>query len=120
MTLARLEALEERRAIKIRHARHDAAFIVATLFNVHRGGKGEAVSPFDFLPGFEVDPVAKEAEDRRTAAVRGVRAVFAMMPDKATSEQVKERIGKIIDRLLAQGYTDAEARGILSEAYPNL
>lgn len=118
LTLAQLEALEERRAIEIRHARHDAAFIVSTLFNLNRGSGSDPLTPYDFLPGFEQDPDEKEAEDKRKAAVRGVRAAFAMQPVNISAAAVKSMKARILIRLQDQGYMDAE--DIMREAYPNL
>jgi hypothetical protein len=115
LTLAQLEALDERRAIEIRHARHDAAFIVSAIYNASLGPGVEPLSPFDFLPGFEPDPEEREREQARKAIVSSIRQTLAMLP---TPEAVRTMRDKIVTRLKAQGYTDAE--DIIREAYPNL
>jgi hypothetical protein len=118
LTFPQFEALEERRAIQIRHARHDAAFIVATLLNVNRvSSDSDWCSPFDFLPGFERDPQEVEAEQRRREVVRSIRQTFINMPD-ASHERVQEARGKIIARLKERGYEDAEQ--LMTDAFPNL
>jgi hypothetical protein len=117
LTLAQLEALEERRAIQIRHARYDAAFIVSTLFNVNKSSDVEPVSPLDFLPGFEEDPEERETRQRRKEVIKSIRSTFAGMPG-AKAEDVKAMRDKIVRRLLANGHADAAE--IMTEAYPNL
>lgn len=117
ITLAQLEALEERRAIQIRHARHDASFIVATLFNLQRGDSAEVLSPFDFLPGFERDPDEVEAEKIRKETIADIRRTFTRMRG-ATMERVQEVRRKILDTLRERGFDRPEE--IITEAFPNL
>lgn len=116
ITLAQLEALEERRAVQIRHARHDAAFIVATLFNVN--GSGEHVSPLDFLPGFELDPAEVEAARWRKETIKGIRRTLGTLPKGTKPADVKILVSRMIQRLKDGGHDDAEQ--ILDEAFPNL
>lgn len=117
LTLAQLEALEERRAIAIRHSRHDAAFIVATLFNLNRTADIEPLSPYDFLPGFERDPEERAAEQRRKEIIKGIRSTFAGMIG-ASKAEVLEMRDKMVTRLQADGYEDAAE--IMTQAFPNL
>lgn len=118
LTLAQFEALEERRAIRIRHRRHDAAFIVSTLLNLNRGTTdSDWISPYDFLPGFERDPEEVEAEERRKNAIRSVRFTFLSLKN-ASQERVLEVREKLLSSLRGQGFSDPEA--MMTEAFPNL
>lgn len=118
LTFPQFEALEERRAIEIRHARHDAAFIAATLMNINRASSSEEwLSPFDFLPGFERDPAEIEAEHRRRDVVRSIRYAFLSMRN-LPREKVLEARDKMVARLKANGYENAEE--LMTEAYPDL
>jgi hypothetical protein len=117
LTLAQLEALEERRSIKIRHARFNAALMTAAIFNVHRSAETEALTPFDFLPGFERDPEEAEREFRRRAARKGLQVAMARLPNNTAPEMVRELKDKMIARLKASGFEDAEE--IWAEAFAN-
>lgn len=118
LTFAQYEALEERRTIRIRHARFDAALIVSTLYNINRAGDMEYLSPLDFLPGFEEDEDIKRARLARKQAVSGVRRSLAMLPMRTTAEAVAALVVKIKAGLKAAGHEDADA--IVTEAFPNL
>jgi hypothetical protein len=119
VTLAQLEALEERRAIQIRHARYDAALVAAAICNQNLPVGEIAISPFDFIPGFEPDPEEREALKLRKKITRNIRYAFAKLPGATTTpEQVRELRAKMVTRLQAQGHADAEE--ILKEAYPDL
>ena len=118
VTLAQLEALEERRAIKIRHARHDAAFVVSAILNTNLPSGTEPFTPFDFLPGFEQDPEVVETRKRRKKVIASIRSTFAKLPPGTTPAKVQELRASIVARLEAQGYKDAAE--MMTEAYPNL
>lgn len=117
LTLAQLEALEERRAIQIRHARHDAAFIVSAMLNANRAPDMEALTPYDFLPGFEEPEDEREARQRRKEIIRGIRVTFAALGG-ASAEEVKGMRDKMVARLKVDGHADADE--IMGEAFPNL
>lgn len=115
LTLAQLEALEERRAIAIRHARYDAALVAAAVLNANAQG-AEPLTPFDFLPGFEEPEEDRLARQHRKEVIKSIRHTLAALA--AQPEEVKVMRLKIIDRLKSQGHEDAEA--IMTEAFPNL
>lgn len=117
MTLGQLEALEERRAIEIRHARFNAALVTAALINSHRASDSRAITPFDFLAGFETDPEEQDQAERLRAVKHGVAVAFSRLPDRITTEQWQEFRAKIVSRLLVSGYTDAEQ--IVNEVIPH-
>lgn len=116
MTLAELEALEERRATDLRHARYNAALVASAIYNVNRAEDVEPVSPFSFIPGYEPDPVDEEQKKRRRGAVQSIRVAMSRLPDGVKPEAVVELKGKMIARLKGQGYEDAE--DIMREAFP--
>lgn len=117
VTLAQLEALEERRAIQIRHARYDAALVAAAICNVNLPAGEIPISPFDFLQGFEQDPEEREALKRRKEIVKNIRVAFAKLPVGTSAAAVQGLRAKMVSRLQAQGYDGEE---ILKEAYPDL
>ncbi len=117
VTLAQLEALEERRAIQIRHARYDAALVAAAICNQNLPAGEIAISPFDFIPGYEPDPEEREALKRRKEIVKNIRIAFAKLPFVTTAAAVQELRAKMVGRLQAQGLDGEE---ILKEAYPDL
>lgn len=114
LSLAEFEAFEDRRAIEIRHARHDAAFVVASMFNL-QGAKG--VTAYDFLPGFQREPEEVEAEQQRRDVVREIRRTF-VRHSNATADQVRIIRGQIVSDLKRRGFEDAEV--LIAEAYPSL
>lgn len=119
LTFPQFEALEERRTIRIRHERFNAALIASGLYNVNRHGDAEPLSPFDFLPGYEADEQVKEAERERKAIIRGIRQTLGRLPKgENTPERVAELVVKMKERLRANGHDDADA--IMTEAFPNL
>lgn len=113
MTLAQLEALEERRTIELRHARFNAALVASTLYNINRPKDVDPLSAFDFLPGFDKDPAEIEQTKQRRAMVHNIRATFAMLPPGANAVGLRVTM---IDRLRANGHEDAEE--MFTEAYP--
>lgn len=84
---------------------------------MNRAPDADWLSPFDFLPGFEDDPEEKAAAARHKEILRGIRVTLAMLPDGTTPEEVTALKAKMVTRLQAQGYEDAEQ--IVKEAYPN-
>lgn len=117
MTLAQFEALEDRRATAIRHARFNAALITSALVNVNLSGEADALSPFDFLPGYELDPEEIEKAKLRKSTKRAIALHFAQMPG-ASMEEVLEEKARVIQRLTASGIEDAEE--LIREVYPDL
>jgi hypothetical protein len=116
LTLAELEALEERRATELRYARFNAALVASAICNVNRAADAEPVSPFSFIPGFEPDPVDEAQRKRRRGAVQSIRVALSRLPDGVTTEAVLELKGKMIARLQGQGFEDAA--DIMREAFP--
>jgi hypothetical protein len=116
ITLAQLEALEERRAIQIRHARYDAALIAAAVLNANMPEGVEPVSPFDFLWGFEEPEEDRAARQHRKVLIKGIRHTLAAIASSPVEVQTMRT--KIIERLRADGHEDAEQ--IMTEAFPNL
>lgn len=116
MTLAQLEALEERRAIEIRHARFNAALITSAILNAHKAADTRFISPFDFMPGFERDP---EAQDEKRESIKaGIAVAFNRLPNKTTLAELQDLKGKMIERMKEQGRADAAE--IFAEVFPNL
>lgn len=86
--------------------------------NINRASSSEEwLSPFDFLPGFERDPAEIEAEHRRRDVVRSIRYAFLSMRN-LPREKVLEARDKMVARLKANGYENAEE--LMTEAYPDL
>jgi hypothetical protein len=117
LTLAQLEALEERRMIAVRHQRFNAALVASAIINVHRMADAPAISPFDFLAGYERDPEQEEKEKLRASVKRTIAFAFAQMFGK-TLEQVQAEKIKMIDRMRDNGIEDPE--GLIREVYPEL
>lgn len=102
MTLAHIEALEERRTISLRYGRFNAALVVSAMCGV---------SPFDLLPGFE--PTGEELQ--RKEIKKGIATAFMRLPIDVTPEEVSALREKIIERLKAQGHEEAE--DIMNEVF---
>lgn len=117
MTLAQLEALEERRNVAIRHARFNVALITATLLNANRAADTDAVSPYDFLAGYEQTPEEKNREQQRRAAKREVVSVLMGMR-KSTPEEIKAICNDMVRAMTANGIDNPE--GLIRECFPNL
>ena len=117
MKLAQLEALEELRAISLRHGRFNVALVASVLINSHRTADSEPVSPFDFLAGYETDPEDAEKEKLRTSIKNGIRIAFARMSDK-TREQILAERDAMVRRMTTNGVEDPE--GLIREVYPDL
>jgi hypothetical protein len=95
LTLAHIEALEERRAIEIRYARYDALTVACAMV----GG-----NPLDYLPGYEQTPEELERRDIKM----GIIAALMRLPVNTTQEEVDVLRKRIVERLKANGRTDAE------------
>ena len=105
-----IEALEERRHIRIRHARFDAALAASAIYNVNRSRDTKPLSPFDFI-GMEEKPDPEQ--EKRDAALRGVLLALSRVPDSITPEAFDTLKQNMIDRLTKQGL---DGEGILKEA----
>lgn len=105
LTLAQLEALEERRATEIRHARFNAALVACAVVNMHRSQDSEPMSPFDFIPGYEPDPAEAARERQRTAIKRSIATVMSRMDTVEAAVGMK---AKLIARAKEAGFEDAE------------
>jgi hypothetical protein len=117
LTLAQLEALEERRAIELRHKRFNSALIVSTLVNLNRSPDSDAVSPFDLIPGYDVDPEEVEADKLRRSIKHGIALAFTQMRG-ASAQQVQAENSRMIERMTAEGVEDPE--GLINEVFPEL
>lgn len=111
LTLAQLEALEERRRVQLRHDRFNAALTASAIINSNSETK---VSPFDFVPGFEPDP---RDEERRNIK-RSIATLFTRLPDNVTPAEVQALKQRTIERLKAQGIEDAVQ--LFHEVFPDL
>jgi len=119
LTLAGFEALEERRAIELRHARFNAALVTSTIYNANRGPDSEPLSPFDLIAGFEEDPEEVERRKMRQSVKQAVVVAFMeMAKEKKTAEQIQAEKTKMVARMKASGFEDAE--DIVREACPDL
>lgn len=102
----------------IRQHRFNAALITAAIVNCNRVSEDSpAMSPFDFLPGFERDPAEEERQKLRASVKRTIAFVFAQMFGK-TREQVLEEKAKMIARLTENGIDDPVE--LIREVYPDL
>ena len=117
MTLAQLEALEERRMIEIRHARFNAALVTSALINGHRSADSEAVSPFDFLSGYGTDPADEEKEKLRRSVKHAVVLAFTQMAGMSRERLLAEK-AKMIDRMTKSGVESPEE--LIREVFPEL
>jgi hypothetical protein len=115
--LAQWEALEERRTIEVRYRRFDAALVTATLHNINRSEEVDAISPFDFLPGFETDPETAEKEKLRKSVKHAIALVFASMGSR-TADEIQAEKAKMITRMRGQGIEDPEE--LIREVFPTL
>lgn len=116
MTLAQLEALEAQRAPAIRHARFNSALVASALININRAPDTDALSPYDFLPGFETDPEEVEKEKERKSIRHAIRVALAEM--HCGREEILAERDRIVERLRKSGIEDPEE--LVREAYPDL
>lgn len=105
LPLAAIEALEERRNIRLRYERFNAALVASAM---------TGANPFDYLPGFEPTP----EELKRKEIKRGIAAVFMRLPAEVTPERVQELKARTIARLTEQGVEDP--KGLFAEVFPDL
>ena len=117
MTLCQLEALEDRRMISIRHERFNAALITSALINANRSAESEAVSPFDFLVGYDTDPEDAEKEKLRRSIKHAIALAFAQKTF-ATPEDAQAEKARMIERMTNEGIEDPE--GLIREVFPEL
>ncbi len=117
MTLAQLEALEERRAIALRHSRFNAALIGSILINSHRAAESDSVSPFDFLAGFERDPEEVEKEKLRQSVKSAIALTLGHMAAKSP-EELQKIVRDMIDRMRGNGIENPEE--LVREVFPEL
>jgi hypothetical protein len=117
ITLAQLEALEERRAIELRHARFNAALMTSALYNMNKSPDSPALSPFDFLAGYEQDPEEAEKDKLRRSVKHAVAIAFTQMKHKSP-EEIQAEKSKMIERMTKSGVEDPE--GLIREVFPDL
>jgi hypothetical protein len=116
ITLAQLEALEERRTIAIRHQRFNAALITSALINANRAADSPSVSPFDFLPGFD-NPEDDEKDKTRRSIKHAIAIAFTQMRGKS-HEEIQAEKAAMIQRMEANGVEDPEE--LIREVFPEL
>lgn len=117
LTLPQLDALEERREIAIRHARFNAALITATIYNVNRG-ESKPLSAFDFIPGFDSDPVDEEKAELRRSVKHAIALAITDLPKTWSRAEVLAEKAKMVANMKRTGLEDAEE--IFREVFPNL
>jgi len=117
LTLPQLEALEERRAIEVRQGRFNAALITSALINANRTADSEAVSPFDFLAGYERDPEEEEARKLRRSTKQAIAAAFVDMAGQPR-EQILAARARMVEQMTANGVEDAD--GLIREVFPEM
>lgn len=111
------EALEDRRAVSIRHARFNAALVTATLMNAHRGADSESISPFDFLAGFEVDEAEADGLKLRKSIKHAIALAFTQMKCKTPAEAQAAK-ATMIQNMKSSGVADPEE--LIREVFPDL
>ena len=117
--MAQLEALEDRRAIRIRHERYNAALLAAILINSHRRENSDPLTAFDFLPGFEGDPEEREREKLHDSIKHGMRLTVARWAQSGmTPDQMREERDKMLAKMRENGVEDPEQ--LFREACPDL
>ena len=84
------------------------ALVTSAIVNANRAPDSPALSPFYFLAGYEQDPAEKAEEERRREVKRGIAVAMTRLPDDMPPEAVKEMRDKIIARVRAAGFEDAE------------
>jgi hypothetical protein len=94
LTLANIEALEERRNVVLRYDRFNAALIACAMT-----GQG---NPLDFVPGCGPTPQELQRQERK----KNIFMAFAKMNPKNPDEQ-RACKAKIVARLLKAGVEDA-------------
>jgi hypothetical protein len=115
--LAEFEALEERRMVEIRHARFNAGLTAAMIYNANRSADSEPLEVWDFLPGFEQDPLEAEAEKHRKELKRAVSQALCRVATEPM-EKVQEVRAYLIARIRDNGIEDPE--GLIREVFPDL
>lgn len=117
LTLSEFEALEHRREMDIRHERFNAGLVAAILINSRPKATKKAVTPFDFIPGFERNPLEVWREEQRDEAKQLVAEVFCRMPE-ATRDEVLRKRDELVEHFRKRGLEDPE--GLIREVFPNL
>ena len=117
MTLAQLEALEERREFKIRHQRFNAGLIASAIFNANRvSTDSPALSAFDFIAGFQLDPEEEERDKLRRSIKHSIALTMIDLSRNKTPDEVKELKAKVLANLRKSGVEDAEE--LFNEVFP--
>jgi hypothetical protein len=114
LTLANIEALEYRRKVTSNYDRYNAGLVASAVINVNLMPDAKRVDPFDFIPDIEED----EEDEQRDAVKHGIVVAFSRLPNDVTPDAVQELKHKIIQRLMDQGYDDADA--IFAEVFPDI
>ena len=117
LSLAQIEALEERRTIAVRHERFNAALVASTLININRPADTEAVSPFDFLAGYDRDPEEEERLKLRKSVKQAVALAFTEMKG-VPAEVIQAEKAAMIGRMRDSGIDDPEE--LIREVFPEL
>jgi hypothetical protein len=106
LTLPQLEALEERRMVRVRYARFNAGLVASTIYNANRSGDSEPVEVWDFIPGYGRTEAEKEADKLQASVRQSVRVAFTRMQGKTVGAVRAEAAGMIAR--LVEGGTDRE------------
>lgn len=117
LTLAEFEALEDRRAVALRHSRFNAALITATIFNAHRSSDSEPVEVWDFLSGYERTEEERTRERHRKEMRRTVGTVLSRVATEPM-ETVRNVTARLIQRLSDNGIEDPKA--LILEVFPSM
>ena len=117
LTLAQLEALGERRDIELRHARFNAALVTSVLINSHQSAESDATSPYDFVPGLDIDEEELEKQKLRKSIKHSIALAFTQMKCR-TPEEAANAKADMLANMRKSGVEDPE--GIFREVFPDL
>jgi hypothetical protein len=115
LTLAQLEALEERRAVRVRHSRFNSALVASILANTNRSGDSEAVSPFDFLAGFE----ESDEEIGKRKLRESTKAAIRVFVANTSPDGVKESLRRMVEKMKDGGEID-DPEELVREVFPGM
>lgn len=107
LTFAQLEAIENRRIVRINHSRYNAGLVAAMIFNANAGADSDKIDAFDFVPGFQRTAEEIEEEKRVTSIKQGVRVAFSRL-GYCSPEKLKKHRAGMLKRLQDSGIADAE------------
>jgi hypothetical protein len=117
LTLSQYDELEDRRAIGIRYGRFNAGLVASFIFNASgAASEGEAIEPWDFLPGYE-DEEGKEKERERRRMRLDVKKAIMRVATRSP-EEVRKVTDTIVQRLRDNGVEDPE--DLIREVFPEM